>query len=119
MSAQPGSLRRKENSIRPAAETIPALFEAQARRSPAAPAIVSETEAISYNEFNQRANQLAWSLAQRGIGPGSLVSVFHERSIEAVMAMLAIMKAGAAYVPLDPGIRRIGSRPSSRTAAPV
>ena len=103
MSAQPGSLRRKEKSNRTAAETIPALFEAQARRSPAAPAIVSETEAISYAELNERANQLAWSLAQRGIGPGSLVSVLHERSIDAVMAMLAIMKAGAAYAPLDPG----------------
>src|SRR5581483_11799616 len=83
-------------------QTLSQLFEAQVRRTPEAMALVFEQEGLTYDELNQRANQLARYLRQLGVGPDVLVGLCLERSIAQVVALLAILKAGGAYVPLDP-----------------
>ncbi|KWI71348.1 non-ribosomal peptide synthetase [Burkholderia stagnalis] len=78
------------------------LFERQARLSPQAVALVHEGGQLGYDELNRRANQLAHYLRAQGIGTDSLVALCVHRSPEMVVALLGILKAGAAYVPLDP-----------------
>jgi amino acid adenylation domain-containing protein len=78
------------------------LVEMQAAKAPGAPAIVCDSTAVAYGELNERANQLAHLLAERGIGAESRVGICLERTPEIVVAMLGILKAGAAYVPVDP-----------------
>src|SRR5580704_10167799 len=82
--------------------TLPVLFEAQAARTPEAVAVVCGAESLSYAELNARANALAHHLIGRGVGPEALVGICLERSLEMVVALLATLKAGAAYLPLDP-----------------
>ncbi|MBZ4422888.1 non-ribosomal peptide synthase/polyketide synthase [Myxococcus sp. RHST-1-4] len=77
-------------------------FGAQAARTPRAVAVELEGFRLTYAELERRANQLAWHLRSRGVRTGDLVGVCMERSLEMVVAMLAVLKAGAAYVPLDP-----------------
>ena len=77
------------------------LFEAQARRSPEAIAVVYEDEQLTYGELNRRANQLAHYLQSRGVQPEACVGLCLPRSLEMVIAVLGILKAGGAYVPLD------------------
>ena len=77
------------------------LFEAQAARTPDAVAVVHEDARLTYAELNAKANRLAHHLATLGVGPDVLVAIGLERSIELVLAELAILKCGAAYVPLD------------------
>jgi amino acid adenylation domain-containing protein/non-ribosomal peptide synthase protein (TIGR01720 family) len=84
------------------AETWSALFEAQVRRSPAAPAILYEGTTLGFGELNARANRLAHELIARGIGPECVVGLAMARTPEAIAALLGIHKAGAAYLPLDP-----------------
>ncbi|SHF01502.1 non-ribosomal peptide synthetase [Streptoalloteichus hindustanus] len=85
---------------------FPALFEAQVERTPDALAVESVAapagESLSYRELNRRANRLARHLVRHGVGPERLVAVALPRSAELVVAILAVLKAGAAYVPLDP-----------------
>jgi natural product biosynthesis luciferase-like monooxygenase protein/amino acid adenylation domain-containing protein/non-ribosomal peptide synthase protein (TIGR01720 family) len=78
------------------------LIEAQVDRTPDAVAVSFEGSALTYRELDRRANQLAWHLRARGVGPDLLVALCAERSLELVVGMLGILKAGAAYVPLDP-----------------
>src|SRR5215213_751153 len=78
------------------------LIERQAALRPEAVAVESDSAQLRYRELNARANQLARHLRAMGVGPESLVGVFLERSVEVVVALLAIHKAGGAYVPLDP-----------------
>jgi non-ribosomal peptide synthetase component F len=85
-----------------AAATLPSLFEAQAARSPQAPALVFEDVTLSYAELNLQANRLAHNLIRQGIGPETVVAIALPRSIEMVVSLLAVLKAGAAYLPLDP-----------------
>ncbi|WP_243147016.1 non-ribosomal peptide synthetase [Scytonema sp. UIC 10036] len=78
------------------------LFEEQVKRSPNAVAAVFENEQLTYQELNNRANQLAHYLKTLGVEPGVLVGICMERSLEVVVGQLGILKAGGAYVPLDP-----------------
>src|SRR5262249_55910486 len=78
------------------------LFEAQAARTPDAVAVVFEDTALSYGELNARANRLAHHLIGLGVKPDERVAICVERSPEMVIGLLGILKAGAAYVPLDP-----------------
>jgi nonribosomal peptide synthetase DhbF len=82
--------------------TLPALFEAQVERSPEATALVFEESALTYAQLNAQANRLAHFLIGEGIGPEDLVGLALPRSAEMVVGLLAILKAGAAYLPLDP-----------------
>ena len=83
--------------------TLPELFQAQVARTPEATAVVFEGVELSYGELNGRANRLARLLIGRGVGPESLVAVVMERSADLVVALLAVVKAGGAYLPVDPG----------------
>jgi len=78
------------------------LFEEQAKKTPAAIALVDNKMRITYSDLNVRANRLAHHLRRLGVGPDVLVGICVERSIEMVVALLGILKAGGAYVPLDP-----------------
>ena len=82
--------------------TIPQLFARQAAATPDTPAVVFEGQTLTYAELDARANQLAHALIARGVGPESRVGVLMERSGEVAVAVMGILKAGAAYVPLDP-----------------
>ncbi|GAA4024776.1 hypothetical protein GCM10022247_56500 [Allokutzneria multivorans] len=87
---------------------IASLFEAQARLTPDAGALVFGADTVSYAELNARANRLAHRLADLGVGPEVAVGLLAARSIDLVVAMLAVVKAGGVYVPLHP------SYPASR-----
>lgn len=78
------------------------LFEAQAARTPNADALIFESRTISYRALNRRANQIARALQARGVGPDTLIGLAMDRSVEQIVGVLGILKAGAAYVPLDP-----------------
>lgn len=78
------------------------LFEQYVRTAPHAPALVFGEQSLSYEELNAKANRLAHFLIARGIGRDVLVGVCVKRSIEMIVALLGIMKAGGAYLPLDP-----------------
>ena len=78
------------------------LFEAQAERTPGAVAVVTEDETLTYDELESRTNRLAQYLRHRGVAPGNVVGINLERSANLLVAILGILKAGAAYLPLDP-----------------
>ncbi|HZU69406.1 MAG TPA: non-ribosomal peptide synthetase [Ktedonobacteraceae bacterium] len=86
----------------PSDQSIHQLFEAQAARTPARVALISGQQRITYQELNRQANQLAAYLRRSGVGREALVGICMERSIEMVIGLLGILKAGAVYVPLDP-----------------
>ncbi|WP_432010893.1 non-ribosomal peptide synthase/polyketide synthase [Streptomyces cucumeris] len=89
---------------RPAPDTtLPELFEAQAARRPSAPAVAHGDVRLTYGEVNRRANRLARLLIDRGIGPERLVALALPRSADLVVVVLAVLKAGAGYLPVDPG----------------
>ena len=94
----------------PPAVSIPVLFGAQVTRTPEAVAISCGERSWTYREVEEAANRLAHLLAGRGVGPGQCVALLMERSAEAIVAILAVLKTGAAYVPIDPGLpaARIG-----------
>ena len=85
-----------------ASTTLPELFEAQVARTPSGIAIVDGRDAVWYGDLNTRANRLAHLLLARGVGPNQLVGVCLDRSASMVASLIAILKIGAAYVPLDP-----------------
>ncbi len=82
--------------------TLPELFQAQAARTPDAPAVICEGQQVSYAELNERANRLARHLITLGAGTERLVAIAMPRSADMIVAVLAVLKAGAAYVPVDP-----------------
>ena len=86
----------------PRERSLHQFVEDQVERTPDAPAVVLDAQQLSYREFNSRANQLAHRLRKLGVGPGKLVAVCAERSLEMVIAVHATMKAGGAYLPIDP-----------------
>ncbi|WGS40283.1 amino acid adenylation domain-containing protein [Burkholderia sp. JSH-S8] len=87
----------------PGHSTVVDMFEAQVARTPAAPALVTDSSLMTYADLNARANSLAQQLRDHhGVGPESLVGIMLERSEWMIVAILGILKAGAAFVPLDP-----------------
>ena len=94
----------------PPAVSIPVLFAAQVARTPGAVALSFEGRSMTYHEVEEAANRLAHLLAGQGVGPGACVALLMSRSAEAIVAILAVLKTGAAYVPIDPGLpaARIG-----------
>ncbi|MFI9008492.1 amino acid adenylation domain-containing protein [Actinosynnema sp. NPDC053489] len=93
--------------------TIPALFAAQAARTPDAVAVTCEGEHLTYRELDERTNRLAHHLVGLGAGPERIVALRFPRSLDQVVAVLAVLKSGAAYLPLDPAY------PPERIAATV
>ncbi|MEV7770270.1 amino acid adenylation domain-containing protein [Kitasatospora sp. NPDC086791] len=93
------------------APLVPAAFEALAATTPDAVALVCGSDTLTFAELNARANTLAHRLIAAGIGPDTVVALALPRSAEAVVALLAVLKAGGAYLPLDAGY------PADRTAA--
>ena len=87
----------------PGRSCVHTMFEEQVERTPENVAAVFETRHLSYEELNQRSNQLAHYLQRLGIGPEVLVGICMDRSLEMLIGLLGVLKAGGAYVPLDPG----------------
>lgn len=81
---------------------LPEQFEKQAALRPDAIAVVYENQALNYAELNERANRLARMLISEGVGPEQFVALALPRSLEMAVGLLAVLKAGAAYLPLDP-----------------
>src|SRR4051812_45101883 len=81
---------------------LPDLFAEVVRRDPGAVAVVFEDTEVSYGELDARANRLAHALQARGVGPDRVVALALPRSIDLIVAELAVLKAGGAYLPLDP-----------------
>jgi amino acid adenylation domain-containing protein len=87
---------------RPSVCGVHQLFEAQARRTPEATAVVCEEDQLTYGQLNRRANQLAHLLGALGVDPDVPVGIYMERSIDMLIGLLGILKAGGAYLPVDP-----------------
>ncbi|AHH97301.1 non-ribosomal peptide synthase/polyketide synthase [Kutzneria albida] len=91
--------------------SLPELFQRQVRRTPDAIAVTCGDTAVTYAELNARANRLARYLVERGAGPERFVALILDRSVDLIVAVLAVLKSGAAYLPVDPGY------PAERIAA--
>ena len=104
----PGWMRWGNRAVltRPAAPavSIPALFAAQVARAPEAVALSFEGRSMTYRELDEASNRLAHLLVGQGAGPGQCVALLLSRSAEAIVAILAVLKTGAAYVPIDPAV---------------
>jgi len=94
----------------PHEQSIHRVFEQQVTQTPSSIAITSSNGSLTYFELNEKANQLARFLQRSGVTPGANVAICLERSLESIVALLGILKAGAGYVPVDP------SYPASRIA---
>ena len=92
------------------AVSVPELFAAQVARAPEAVALTCGGRSMTYRELDEASNRLAHLLTGRGAGPGGCVALLFSRSAEAIVAILAVLKTGAAYLPIDPGLpaARIG-----------
>lgn len=77
-------------------------FEAIAEKKPNQIALVFEKQRLTYRELNEKSNELAWILRSRGVGADSIVGLVVDRSVEMIIAILAVLKAGGAYLPIDP-----------------
>ncbi len=96
-------LRSFDETAEPTPEiTLPALFEHRAAETPDAVAVVFEDQELTYRELNARANRVARTLARRGAGPETVVGLSLPRSADLVVALLGVLKSGAAYLPIDP-----------------
>ena len=102
-----------------AAVSIPVLFAAQVARTPEAVAVTFEGRSMTYRELDEAANRLAHLLAGQGVGPGQCVALLLSRSAEAIVAILAVLKTGAAYLPIDPALPAARIEFMLADAAPV
>ncbi|WP_155762852.1 condensation domain-containing protein, partial [Mycobacterium colombiense] len=84
--------------------TVAGLFAAQAARTPDAVALTFQDRSMTYRELDEAANRLAHVLVDRGAGPGEFVALLFSRSAEAIVSILAVLKSGAAYLPIDPAL---------------
>ncbi|MBK1783698.1 non-ribosomal peptide synthetase [Prauserella cavernicola] len=94
--------RGRGRHLRLEPETAPVLFERQVARDSAAPALLTDAGELTYGELNAHANRLAHALIAHGAGPEQPVAVLLPRSAEVVVSLLAVLKAGAVYLPVDP-----------------
>src|ERR1700722_497365 len=99
---EPSSPLRGPQEKMPRETCLHELFEAQVKAVPKAEALVVGAERLTYHELNFRANRVAHHLRSLGVVPETLVGIFLERSADMVVAMLGVLKAGGAYLPLDP-----------------
>jgi non-ribosomal peptide synthetase component F len=84
------------------ATTVPGLFEAQVAGTPDNTAVVFDDTTLTYAQLNTAANQLAHLLIDRGVGPEQIIALALPRSLDMIIALLGVLKTGAAYLPLDP-----------------
>ncbi len=103
----------------PSVASIPALFTAQVARTPEAQAISFAGRSMTYRELDEAANRLAHLLVGQGAGPGQSVALLFSRSAEAIVAILAVLKTGAAYLPIDPIVPEARMQFMVADAAPV
>src|SRR5690606_10024173 len=82
--------------------TLVSLFEARCANAPQGAAVEHDGTTLSYAELDARANRLAWRIIRAGLGPEDVVAIMLERSADLVVAVLGVLKSGAAYMPLDP-----------------
>ena len=82
--------------------SVPVLFAEHVARTPQAVAVTFDGRSMTYRELEEASNRLAQLLAGQGAGPGQCVALLFNRSAEAVVAILAVLKTGAAYLPIDP-----------------
>ena len=99
--------------------SVPVLFAAQVARTPEAVALVCGGRSWTYRELDEAANRLAHLLAGHGVGPGGCVALLFSRSAEAVVAIVAVLKTGAAYLPIDPAVPAARIEFLLEDAAPV
>ncbi|MCV7239900.1 amino acid adenylation domain-containing protein [Mycolicibacterium celeriflavum] len=99
--------------------SIPALFAAQTARDPDAVALTFESKSMSYRELDESSNRLAHRLVDQGAAPGQCVLLMAERSAQAIVAILAVLKTGAAYLPIDPAVPKARTDFIVADAAPV
>ena len=88
--------------VNPVESKLHQLVEAQAKRTPTTVAIEFEDQYLTYAQLNSKTNRLARLLSQQGVGPDSIAAVCFERGIPQILAILAILGAGGAFLPLDP-----------------
>ncbi|MFH8347403.1 amino acid adenylation domain-containing protein [Streptomyces sp. NPDC018045] len=105
---EPGELRRhveelNDTCVPEPGGTIPMLFARQADATPDAVAVTAGGESLTYRELDSRAEAVAAELVRRGAAVGSVVAVALPRSLDLIVALLAVVKSGAAYLPIDPG----------------
>ena len=103
----------------PAPVSIPALFAAQVARAPEAVALTFGELSMTYRELDETSNRLAHLLIERGVDPGQRVALLLPRSADAIVAIFAVLKTGAAYVPIDPAVPAARSQHVIADAAPV
>ncbi len=89
-------------SLPPSRVSVPALFAAQVARAPEATAVVCGDRSLTYLELDSASNRLAHLLAGHGARPGESVALLFSRSVDAIVAIVAVLKTGAAYLPIDP-----------------
>jgi glycopeptidolipid biosynthesis protein len=103
----------------PSPASIPALFAVQVARTPDAVAVTCQGRSMTYRELDEAANRLAHLLAGQGVGPGKCAALLLSRSAEAIVAVLAVLKTGAAYVPIDAALPAARMRFMLADAAPI
>ena len=99
--------------------SIPALFAAQVARAPEAVAVTCGGRSMTYRELDEASNRLAHLSAGQGVGPGHHVALLFSRSAEAIVALLAVLKTGAAYLPIDPALPTARMQFMLEDAAPI